>query len=56
MSHSHLHDHVHITPAAKPSRFAAWTLLSAPVWQRLLLISPVLLLLWAGVWWALGVA
>ncbi|MCB6182796.1 hypothetical protein LIN78_04435 [Leeia sp. TBRC 13508] len=54
--HSHSHDHVHAKPAAVPSRFAAWTLLSAPVWQRVLIVLPAIVLLWLGVWWAMGVS
>ncbi|WP_281174000.1 hypothetical protein [Andreprevotia chitinilytica] len=29
------------------------TLLAMPVWQRLLLVLPLLVFLWLAVWWAL---
>ncbi len=50
-SHDHAHAHVHHQPS-KAEHNASLFALSAL--QRLLLVSPLLILLWLAVWWALG--
>jgi hypothetical protein len=44
------HDHHH-RPARQHK--AGWSLLAAPVWQRILFALPLIGLLWLGVYWAM---
>ncbi|MDF0604876.1 hypothetical protein HZU77_004300 [Neisseriaceae bacterium TC5R-5] len=49
--HQHKHEHQHLTPA---NLRAPFSLLTLSAWQRLAVVSILLLLLWALVVWALG--
>ena len=54
MSHP-THDHAHPhTPAPHPSARPKQrrSVLAWPAWLRVLAVSPLLLALWLGVWWA----
>jgi len=65
-SHDHAHDHGHAghaahashshasSPAAAPAAHMAWSVLSLSVFQRLLLVAPMLVCLWLAVVWAIA--
>ncbi|MFC3627679.1 hypothetical protein ACFOKJ_16280 [Vogesella amnigena] len=53
-AHEHAHSHPHPHAAGEHGHLPGWRLLAMAAWQRLLLASGLLLLLWLLVWWALG--
>ncbi|QEI06984.1 hypothetical protein FXN63_14905 [Pigmentiphaga aceris] len=48
----HATHHVHVAPA--PAAHMAWSVLSLSVFQRLLLVAPMLVCLWLAVVWAIA--
>ena len=44
----------HHPPFYTRFRLTGFSILGCPGWLRLLLVLPVCLLLWLGVWWALA--
>jgi len=57
--HEHEHDHHHAAhpapaQAASRSRTLSASLIALSALQRLLIVTPLLVLLWVAVYWALG--
>ena len=61
-AHDHSHEHGHAahahahtaSPAVAPTAHMAWSVLSLSVFQRLLLVAPMLVCLWLAVVWAIA--